>query len=266
MLAAGRRRAATPRWRSRSCGRSSRDRSSATSSRRWSADAYATFDDPDVVPLRDSRWRRQLWLAELFHGPTLAFKDVALQLVGRLFDHELARRGPKVTIVGATSGDTGSAAIEACRDREAIEIVILHPAGRVSEVQRRQMTTVDVAQRPQPGRRGHVRRLPGPGQGPVRRRALPRPGQPVGGQLDQLGPGDGPDRLLRDLGRPAHRWPRAGRLRRAHRQLRQRVRRLRRPAHGPARSPSSSWPATPTTSSPGSSSRRSCRWTGSSPR
>ncbi len=84
-----------------------------------------------------------MWLAELFHGPTLAFKDIALQLVGRLFDHELARRGSKVTIVGATSGDTGSAAIAACRDREAIEIVILHPAGRVSEVQRRQMTTVD---------------------------------------------------------------------------------------------------------------------------
>ncbi len=107
-------------------------------------DAYATFDHPDVVPLRDlSGWAPQMWLAELFHGPTLAFKDVALQLVGRLFDHELARRGSKVTIVGATSGDTGSAAIAACRDRDAIEIVILHPAGRVSDVQRRQMTTVD---------------------------------------------------------------------------------------------------------------------------
>jgi threonine synthase len=104
------------------------------------ADSYATFDHPDVVPLRDLGGG--LWLAELFHGPTLAFKDVALQLVGRLFDHELARRGERVTIVGATSGDTGSAAIEACRDRPAIDIVILHPAGRVSEVQRRQMTTV----------------------------------------------------------------------------------------------------------------------------
>ena len=82
------------------------------------------------------------YLLELFHGPTLAFKDVALQLVGRLFDHELHARGERVTIVGATSGDTGSAAIEACRDRDSIDIVILHPAGRVSEVQRRQMTTV----------------------------------------------------------------------------------------------------------------------------
>ena len=105
------------------------------------ADSYAAFDDPEVTPLRDLGGG--LWLLELFHGPTLAFKDVALQLVGRLFDHELRRRGERVTIVGATSGDTGSAAIAACRDRPAIEIFILHPAGRVSEVQRRQMTTVE---------------------------------------------------------------------------------------------------------------------------
>ncbi len=104
------------------------------------AESYATFDHPDVTPLR--QLGDDLWLLELFHGPTLAFKDVALQLVGRLFDHELSHRGRRVTIVAATSGDTGSAAIEACRDRAAIEIVILHPAGRVSEVQRRQMTTV----------------------------------------------------------------------------------------------------------------------------
>jgi threonine synthase len=103
--------------------------------------AYATFDHPDVVPFRDLG--DNLFLAELFHGPTLAFKDVALQLVGRLFDHQLSARGETVTIVGATSGDTGSAAIEACRDRDAIDVFIMHPAGRVSEVQRRQMTTVD---------------------------------------------------------------------------------------------------------------------------
>ncbi len=103
--------------------------------------AYVSFDDPAVVPLRPLDGGYQLM--ELFHGPTLAFKDVALQLVGPLFEHELERRGSRVTIVGATSGDTGSAAIEACRDRDAIDIFILHPAGRVSEVQRRQMTTVD---------------------------------------------------------------------------------------------------------------------------
>ena len=104
------------------------------------ADAYATFATEEVVPLVDLG--DNIWLAELFHGPTLAFKDIALQLVGRLFDHELTRRGEKVTVVGATSGDTGGAAIEALRDRPTAEVFILHPAGRVSDVQRRQMTTV----------------------------------------------------------------------------------------------------------------------------
>lgn len=83
------------------------------------------------------------FIMELFHGPTLAFKDYALQVLGRLFDHVLAKRGERVTIVGATSGDTGSAAIEACRNCENIDIFILHPKGRTSEVQRRQMTTID---------------------------------------------------------------------------------------------------------------------------
>ena len=83
------------------------------------ADAYSTFDHPDVVPLVEMG--EDTYLLELFHGPTLAFKDVALQLVGRLFDHELARRGERVTIVGATSGDTGSAAIEAVEAAEAGE-------------------------------------------------------------------------------------------------------------------------------------------------
>jgi len=109
------------------------------------AEAYASFEHPDVAPLVPLDEDEGLWLMELFHGPTLAFKDIALQLVGRLFDHELARRGERVTIVGATSGDTGSAAIEACRDRDSLDIFVLHPRGRVSEVQRRQMTTVPSA-------------------------------------------------------------------------------------------------------------------------
>jgi len=104
------------------------------------AEAYAGFDHAAVAPLK--QLDRQVWFLELFHGPTLAFKDFALQVLGRLFDHVLARRGARVTIVGATSGDTGAAAIEACRDRAQIEIFILHPEGRVSDVQRRQMTTV----------------------------------------------------------------------------------------------------------------------------
>ena len=102
--------------------------------------SYEGFSHPEVAPLR--QLEKELFLLELFHGPTLAFKDFALQVLGRIFDHILARRGERVTIVGATSGDTGSAAIEACRGREAIEIVILHPKGRVSDIQRCQMTTV----------------------------------------------------------------------------------------------------------------------------
>jgi len=107
---------------------------------RITADAYAGFGHAAVAPLR--QLGPSLWLLELFHGPTLAFKDFALQLVGRMFDHVLARKGRRLTIVGATSGDTGSAAIEACRDRDALDVFILYPHGRVSEVQRRQMTTV----------------------------------------------------------------------------------------------------------------------------
>lgn len=103
-------------------------------------DAYAGFDHPAVAPLR--QLDTELWVQELFHGPTLAFKDLAMQLLGRLFDHVLAERGARVTIVGATSGDTGSAAIAACQGRDNIDIVILHPHNRTSEVQRRQMTTV----------------------------------------------------------------------------------------------------------------------------
>jgi threonine synthase len=105
------------------------------------ADAYAGFDVPEVCPLIEIEpgW----WVVEQFHGPTLAFKDVPLQLVGRLFDHELQRRGERRTVVVATSGDTGSAAIAACAGRPTLDVVVLHPAGRVSDVQRRQMTTVD---------------------------------------------------------------------------------------------------------------------------
>ena len=102
--------------------------------------AYRGFRHAAVAPLVEIDER--LWLLELFHGPTLAFKDLALQLLGLMLDRVLERRGDYATIIGATSGDTGSAAIAACRGRSSLDIFILYPKGRVSEVQRRQMTTV----------------------------------------------------------------------------------------------------------------------------
>ena len=103
-------------------------------------EAYATFNHDAVVPLKQLDANH--FLLEQFHGPTLAFKDVALQLLGRLLDHFLKKRGERAVIMGATSGDTGSAAIEGCRHCDNLDIFILHPHNRVSEVQRRQMTSV----------------------------------------------------------------------------------------------------------------------------
>ncbi|MCL4132195.1 UNVERIFIED_CONTAM: hypothetical protein GTU68_007581, partial [Idotea baltica] len=102
-------------------------------------EAYAGFAHRGIVPL--VQMDHQNWLMELFHGPTLAFKDLAMQVIGLLFEEILTKRDQRVTIVGATSGDTGSAAMEAFRGRERADVFILYPHGRVSEVQRRQMTT-----------------------------------------------------------------------------------------------------------------------------
>jgi threonine synthase len=107
------------------------------------ARSYGTFSHPEVTPVVDSVGPAgQLRILELFHGPTAAFKDVALQLLGNLFEYLLARDGGRLNIVGATSGDTGSAAIAGVRGKAGIEIFILHPKGRVSPIQERQMTTV----------------------------------------------------------------------------------------------------------------------------
>ncbi|WP_428820850.1 threonine synthase [Microbulbifer sp. MCCC 1A16149] len=102
--------------------------------------AYANFRHTAIAPLVQTDHNE--WVMELFQGPTLAFKDFALQFLGQLFDLLLKKRGEKVVVLGATSGDTGSAAIEGCRHCENIDIFILHPHNRVSEVQRKQMTTV----------------------------------------------------------------------------------------------------------------------------
>lgn len=110
---------------------------------RMCREAYATFRHPATVPL--VQIGPDQWIMELFHGPTLAFKDVALQVVGRMFDHVLSARNERVMIVGATSGDTGSAAIDGVKACRNVDIVILYPSGRVSDVQRRQMTTVQAS-------------------------------------------------------------------------------------------------------------------------
>ncbi len=103
-------------------------------------DTYSDFRHPSIAPL--VQLDKNEWVLELFQGPTLAFKDFALQMLGRLLDYVLERRHQKVVIMGATSGDTGSAAIQGCKRCSNIDIFILHPYQRVSEVQRRQMTTV----------------------------------------------------------------------------------------------------------------------------
>ena len=102
--------------------------------------AYSNFYNDEIALFK--KLENNIYVLELFHGPTLAFKDFALQFLGHMFDYLLENQKQKLTIIGATSGDTGSAAIEACRDKENLEVFILHPNGRVSEVQRRQMTTI----------------------------------------------------------------------------------------------------------------------------
>ncbi len=110
---------------------------------RMAREAYGTFRHPAVVPL--TQLDVNTYALELFHGPTLAFKDVAMQLLARLMDHALSARGERRTIVVATSGDTGGAAVEAFRDRDQVDLIVLFPHGRISDVQRRMMTTVEAS-------------------------------------------------------------------------------------------------------------------------
>jgi len=110
---------------------------------RMANEAYATFRHPAVVPLRQTGASQ--FVLELFHGPTLAFKDVAMQLISRLMDHVLAKRAQRTTIVVATSGDTGGAAVDAFAGLDNVDLIVLFPHGRISDVQRRMMTTTGAA-------------------------------------------------------------------------------------------------------------------------
>ncbi len=147
-------------------------------------EAYATFSHAAVVPL--VQLRPGVFMAELFHGPSLAFKDVAMQILARLYDHILGDQGRVQTILCATSGDTGGAAVEAFRGRKNVKVVALFPEGRISEVQRRFMDHGLGSQCRLRGGEGLVRRLPGDRQGGVPGPGAAPGGRPLRRKFDQL--------------------------------------------------------------------------------
>ncbi len=218
-----------------------------TTFRRLIAEAYASFETPDVAPLKplgDSG----MHLLELFHGPTLAFKDVALQLLGLMLDHTLIAARPARDHRRRDLGrhrlgrDRGGARPQDDRHLHA-------PSARPGE---RGAAPADDdgagAQRPQHRRPGHVRRLPGPRQGLLQRSRLPRPARADGGELDQLRPRDGADRLLLLGGPEARRAGQAGRLHRADAAISATSMRAMPRSRWACRSRTSSSPPTPTTS------------------
>ena len=170
---------------------------------RMANEAYATFRHPAVVPL-DQIGPNQ-FLLELFHGPTLAFKDVAMQLISRLMDHVLAKRAQRTTIVVATSGDTGGAAVDAFAGLDNVDLIVLFPHGRISDVQRRMMTTTRRRQRSRARHRRQLRRLPGDREGAVQPSPFSRRGGAVGRQFHQLGADRGAGGVLFHLGGGARR-------------------------------------------------------------
>ena len=187
-------------------------------------EAYGTFRHPAVAPL--AQFGASTFLLELFHGPTLAFKDLAMQLLARLMDHALAARGERTTIVVATSGDTGGAAVEAFRGRERADLFVLFPHGRISDVQRRMMTTADDDNVHALAIEGTFDDCQAIVKGAVQPSRLPRPGAALRRQLDQLGAHRRAGGLLLHRRGRARRAASQGRLHGADRQFRRRLRRL----------------------------------------
>ena len=181
-------------------------------------EAYGSFHHPAVAPLRQIA--PNTFILELFHGPTLAFKDLAMQVVARLMNRALLRKGAHATVIGATSGDTGAAAIEAFRGLEAIDIFILHPKGRISDVQRRQMTTATEENVHNIAVEGTFDDCQNIVKALFGDMASARPARADRDQLHQLRAHPRPDRLLLHRGRQPRRPLPGRRLHRAHRKFR----------------------------------------------
>ena len=204
-------------------------------------------------------WRQTITCSTSPRARHWRFKDVALQLLGRLLDHELERRGERVVVITATSGDTGSAAIEALAGRSNVAAVVLHPHERVSDVQRRQMTTVDAANIEKPGSQGNLRRLPRSGQGRLRRPGPQRRVSPGCGETRSTGLGSWPRSSTTSLP-PADVAPYGGPVSFTvpTGKLWQHPGWLVRQAHGLGRGPTRRLPRTATTYSPATSKPVSC--------
>ena len=197
---------------------------------RMANEAYATFRHPAVVPL-DQIGPNQFVL-ELFHGPTLAFKDVAMQLISRLMDHVLAKRAQRSTIVVATSGDTGGAAVDAFAGLDNVDLIVLFPNGRISDVQRRMMTTAGAANVHALAIEGHFDDCQAIVKGLFNHHSFRDAVVAVGRQFHQLGADRGAGGLLLHLCGRARRADAIGGFHRADREFRRHLRWLRRQADG----------------------------------
>ena len=188
--------AATPSWRSRSCRCTSTTSRPPTCARSVPQDLHRGGVRHARDRAAEARWKTGLYLEALSNGPTLAFKDMAMQLLGNLFEYELARRGEELNILGATTGDTGSAAEYAMRGKKGVRVFMTSPHGRMSPFQQAQMFSLQDANIHNIADRRRVRRLPGHRQGGVQRPGVQAQVPHRHRQLDQLGAADGAGGVL----------------------------------------------------------------------